>query len=72
MIPLIQSTVEKPVMGCFDRVAIRFEEVHLCEVVTTGKRTDARLALGCSCESARQGITGQSLANYQEAPRWTI
>lgn len=31
MIPLIQNTVQKPVNGCLDRVAIRFVVVHMCD-----------------------------------------
>lgn len=67
MIPLIQNTVEKPLTS----VLIHDLWWYICAmVVTTGKGTDARLALGCSCKSTRQGITGQSLANCPPAGRF--
>lgn len=63
MIPLIQNTVEKPVTGVWI-VWLFVLWWYICAmVVTTVKGTDARLALGSSCESARQGITGRSLVN---------
>lgn len=61
MIPLIQNTVEKPVTGVLIEWLFGLSWYICAMVVTTGKGTDARLALGSSCESARQGITGRSL-----------
>lgn len=75
MIPLIQIRVEKPVRGAgvLLEVTIRFVMVHLCGGGDDWQRNGCEVGSWCSCESARQGITGRSLANCQEAPPgWMI